>query len=813
MHENNILSLRDEAKRLLEKEIELFETVRDSPGLLERTTGKQKKAPRQTLDEQSVNFYLEMFHDEIIKLDKLDLILAVVGTMKAGKSTTINAIVGMEVLPNRNRPMTSLPTLIRHTLGTTIPKLVFNHVKPVNDLLAKLNKIAKPANSAFKELKDDSETQALIQRIEDLQFFSIEHNGSEEIFNFLKDLNDLVRVATSLDVEFPYAEYSSIDQLPVIEVEFTHLKEMGNLQGSITLLDTPGPNEAGQEKFKNMLTVQLQKASAVLAILDYTQLKSEADNEIRDRLKELSEVTGDRLYALVNKFDQKDRNSDNAQQVKQYVSKSLMEGVLSDDRIFPVSSRLGFLASTAKNEMLVNQALPYYKTNPWVEDFAQEVFGRRWETKINNQEDVEIAIQELWDDSQFGDPLNRVIRDSYSKAAILAVQSSTAKLIDVTEKAQNFIGILCDSFSRSVNELQTEIKSLQNDVDRIKTMEDETIKDVKNALVNVLKNVIETKDKHQNNIEATLNKYFKEGKLDEKTRADQKNTKEKEAQTKRNIFSPLFGNERDDPTRAIWEESYADKRSKTITYTDESSATDMKRRIGVDIDSVFESIKDELPKSINDELEKFNNLFGETIKASNSLIQEIVDRNSSQDKDVGFKLRIRPPSTSRLKFNVSAASLMREAINEKSRSVTRRRRKDSVWGGICRFFNTDDWGWESYESEEKIYVLDIQKLNKEILEKMTTVFEKFDDVINTDIKSDIESVTGEFFNYFRGKIEQIREDRIRGLNERQKSKDEQADLIKTLKELGKPIPKVLSDAKELEEDVNNFLNDTEAKIA
>ncbi|HBV0140261.1 TPA: antirestriction protein [Escherichia coli] len=29
------------------------------------------------------------------------MVLAVVGTMKAGKSTTINAIVGQEILPNR----------------------------------------------------------------------------------------------------------------------------------------------------------------------------------------------------------------------------------------------------------------------------------------------------------------------------------------------------------------------------------------------------------------------------------------------------------------------------------------------------------------------------------------------------------------------------------------------------------------------------------------------------------------------------------------------------------------------------------------
>lgn len=54
-------------------------------------------------------------NNELRKVTRLEMVLAIVGTMKAGKSTTINAIVGTEVLPNRNRPMTALPTLIRHT--------------------------------------------------------------------------------------------------------------------------------------------------------------------------------------------------------------------------------------------------------------------------------------------------------------------------------------------------------------------------------------------------------------------------------------------------------------------------------------------------------------------------------------------------------------------------------------------------------------------------------------------------------------------------------------------------------------------------
>jgi len=62
------------------------------------------------------------------------LVLAVVGTMKAGKSTTINAIVGREIMPNRNRPMTALPTLIRHVPGRVQPLPRLQKVQPLNDL-------------------------------------------------------------------------------------------------------------------------------------------------------------------------------------------------------------------------------------------------------------------------------------------------------------------------------------------------------------------------------------------------------------------------------------------------------------------------------------------------------------------------------------------------------------------------------------------------------------------------------------------------------------------------------------------------------
>ncbi len=49
---------------------------------------------------------------EAEKVENLELRMAIVAPMKAGKSTITNAIIGQEILPSRNAAMTTLPTEI-----------------------------------------------------------------------------------------------------------------------------------------------------------------------------------------------------------------------------------------------------------------------------------------------------------------------------------------------------------------------------------------------------------------------------------------------------------------------------------------------------------------------------------------------------------------------------------------------------------------------------------------------------------------------------------------------------------------------------
>lgn len=120
MHTQTIFELSQEAERLLQLALNNLDSLKSMPiAKLDSTAAAMSGVNNNVLplhfSARGVDAQQAMLNNELRKITRLEMVLAIVGTMKAGKSTTINAIVGTEVLPNRNRPMTALPTLIRHT--------------------------------------------------------------------------------------------------------------------------------------------------------------------------------------------------------------------------------------------------------------------------------------------------------------------------------------------------------------------------------------------------------------------------------------------------------------------------------------------------------------------------------------------------------------------------------------------------------------------------------------------------------------------------------------------------------------------------
>ncbi|WP_341645300.1 dynamin family protein [Thauera sp. SDU_THAU2] len=788
MHKTNIEILRDEAKRQLHQLKSLLQKAQQK-GLVEPPATDRKS--RATFDTESLPKVLEVLDGETHKLEHLEMVLAVVGTMKAGKSTSINAIVGAEVLPNRNRAMTTLPTLIRHTPGVLRPRLIFEKVEPLNKLLVVLGKAVKSKSASpeiLTKLQGDEDMVKLLDQIQQETVFVAQQEGEKEIFHFLKSLNDLVRLCSELEVDFPFSEYATVDAMPVIEVEFSHLKNMPVTQGRLTLLDTPGPNEAGQQHLRHMLKDQLKKSSAVLAVLDYTQLKSDADAQVRENLMEVSDTAKGRMYALVNKFDQKDRNSDDEVTVKRCVAQTLMKGAIAEEHVFPVSSSLGYLASRARNEIERNGRLPNHES--WVSDFGKKVFGQRWEKFIDDPKEAKEGADEIWLESGFARPLEQVIVEAHQNAALEALRSAASKLAGYAKDTGDFFKANAGALKRSAADLQTNIDNLHQDIEKISRIENAIEKTLEDALKNVQNRVKGAAEGVRKEVSGTLEDYFREGKgierASSRTRVVKVSGRTKRSGAKmpqkkqepesepKGVLNRLI-NSFSSMSEKIESSSVQDfdPSSPIIKFNRKSDASDFLKRVEKSIRNAMRKAEDDFKICIQDGVNDFSYELELCRADSLEKIKKSVQKNVD-----GFDIEIRLPNVQAIKLDVSVSGIVKNAVKEKTKKIRKYRRQSGVWGTVCSWFDTDDWGWEDYEVDKKYYQVDLKRINMLSNKGIESIFSSACSALNNEIYPQLQQGVEEFFCAFREKVEHVRGDLMGGIQKHSLDQARKAEVLK-----------------------------------
>lgn len=477
------------------------------------------------LDPAGIEAWRRALVNEKTKVERVEMVLAVVGTMKAGKSTTINALVGAEVLPNRNQPMTTLPTLIRHSPTALSPVLQVPKPEPILAFakLVRTRLIAVHGQNRIGELilHGEPDGRDLIEQLlrGDSGFpVATRHEGQAPIFAFLKQLNDLFRLAQDplIDLSPPYDAFEDVVELPVIEFAFHPLRGIdGGTMGSLALLDTPGPNESGQSaRLRRILRTQLAKASAVLAVLDYTQLKSEAEAEIRQELEEIADQTEDRLFVLVNKFDQKDRHGLDADALRQHVSRGLMGNRTDPQRVFPVSSRNAFLAWRAREEFTRNSRLPDANQEPWVGDFGRLAFGVTWQRDLRDSLKVRTAIRELWLGSKFEEPVRAVVLSGAARAAFVSTGAALAKLDDGGRRVEAALVLRRGALGQGLEQLRSLVAGLEQDIANIDSAQGEARAEVFRVVGHYVDVLEQLQSVLRRVSRAALERYFRSGQVD-----------------------------------------------------------------------------------------------------------------------------------------------------------------------------------------------------------------------------------------------------------------------------------------------------------
>ena len=794
MHEKNIALLCDEADRLLQLNINLLRQMVDEPDVL--LDGKNENG--LLFDKRKALKRIEELEGEQIKTARREMVLAVVGTMKAGKSTTINAIVGQEILPNRNRPMTSVPTLIRHVPGKTEPVLHLEHIQPVRNLLITLQeKLATPAGQQVAQtLQQTGDTRELLDILTDDGWLKNEYHGEEEIFTGLASLNDLVRLAAAMGTEFPFDEYAEVQKLPVIDVEFSHLVGMDACQGTLTLLDTPGPNEAGQPQMEVMMRDQLQKASAVLAVMDYTQMNSKADEDVRKELNAIADVSAGRLFVLVNKFDEKDRNGDGADAVRQKVPAMLNSDVLPASRVYPGSSRQAYLANRALHELRKNGTLPVDEA--WVDDFVREAFGRMKKDYVCK--DSELATEgatDLWEGSLIDQLITEVILSSHSRAAALAVDSAAAKLMQNAENVSEYLSLRHQGLQQSIQSLQAHITSLLADIQEIEECQNQVTGDVRMAMEDINTKTGELLTKVCASLEEELNDYFRSGKRKEQQMLEEENSAQPRERNAFAFFHDIFGTgNQHDRMRDF------DPDSPEIKFSDRREALELMTQI----ESTVTSLHREAEAQFRPELEKIvsgieTGFRGTALYAT----ENIAGRINARLEDEGFTVKISFPAVSQLQTRLAVKTNLSALMEERTETVTRRRRQEGVWGTLCRWANTSDWGWKEYSVDVSRSVINMNKVRKEVMSLTRAYFGVLQASIEQNINQPVRQEIDDFFCTFREKVEQLRNTLIQSSEDHKRDQQAQEQLTERLQALNERVPELITDSKALREELETLL--------
>ncbi|QOW47989.1 hypothetical protein G0028_18275 [Acinetobacter piscicola] len=756
-----------------------------------------------TLDTTSVQQELMILRGEALKVTELEMVLAVVGTMKAGKSTTINAIVGREILPNRNAPMTAIPTLIKHRKGQKQPHLTFSKKasQPANQLVRDLKKCFQQEQytATLEKLRTDKDLYLTVERIQQGIKVVNDAVGEKQIFDFLVSINDLVRIAPHFDLEFPFDQYQEVDQLPVIEVEFAHLQEMEEQGGKLILLDTPGPNEAGQTHLRPMLQDQLKKASAVLAVMDYTQLKSEADAQVREDIQSIAHTAKNRIYALVNKFDNCDRNGMKEPEVKTFVE-GLTEGVIKQENTYPVAAKWAYLANRAKNERFEDGSLPDVESNGWVEDFYDEAGLRR--ESHRTPERIAEAIDDLWQDSLFSQPLKEVIAASHQKAAFVALDSAVDKLDECSEKINTVLSVKETAIHKTTDELQRVITQLEQDIASI----DDTQDQAENSIQGL-----------QNNFSLEINQFIHEQFEDVKSTIIQK-TSEGNEQTKKleknkttisnenkGVVSFIkrymkdkakrffgFGNAKINLEKGHIE--YDSKNPILDFGEDKTAATDFLKQIGEILPVVNMKINQEVEKQLDTLLEDFESEFKDKILVQ---AQKSIQKVNQTLSTGGFDdIQLSLPSHKQLALKTSSAKMMKNVMNVKSHQETRSRVVDSAWGRFKNWFS-DDWGREDYTVTVKNYTIDMNKVSEEIQVSLAQSQKEIQTALQKEINAPLKQASYQFFKVFKQKIMGLTADIQNSLDAKQQFQQNEQEAMEMILALKKECQNIQARTQQL----------------
>lgn len=250
--------------------------------------------------------------------------LVVLGNYSAGKSTFINSLIGYDILPNSDSPVTAKIIKISksRTSTTTISFEIDGKMVTIT--------ISGKGYQIQTELEDGNNILDDIMT----KLSRLESASSEEFINLvLTEINQL---------DYSEEGYKVSDVITVVTPFNKGI--LSETHHQFVLFDTPGSNSSSNKNHFDILKTAMRNMSngLVLFVTEYTSLDTIDNETLFEELRSIEEIDSRFTMIIVNKADGSDFSDfDSGQLLNQSVPKNLFS-----EGIFFVSSIMGLGSKT-----------------------------------------------------------------------------------------------------------------------------------------------------------------------------------------------------------------------------------------------------------------------------------------------------------------------------------------------------------------------------------------------------------------------------------------------------------------------------------
>jgi len=235
----------------------------------------------KSVDEKKIDEELKKFTDA----SKDTIPICILGNYSAGKSTFINALIGNEILPSGDEPITAKIYEIKRSVSEDRASIELEY-----------------ENEKFKILFKGDENE-IIYTGKDRPLYT----KVKEILDALGSERITVRINKALDIINSFDkndEPDAIAHLIKIQVPFNGgILDQG--KRDFVIFDTPGSNSASNDKHLDVLKEQMRNLSNGLPIFlsEYDALDSTDNERLYNIIREVKELDSRFTMIIVNKAD------------------------------------------------------------------------------------------------------------------------------------------------------------------------------------------------------------------------------------------------------------------------------------------------------------------------------------------------------------------------------------------------------------------------------------------------------------------------------------------------------------------------------